>query len=140
MLCLCVYMCQVIKDLHLFLVVVGFILVDLLILIPTTASKYGRFHPERVPDVEHPNISVDVSLYNSFHSGPPFSISLQCSGNPVTYIVTLCSSSWRQVTLGILFGYKAVIQAIGLILAFRLRNIEASAIGTGLVGIYVVKK
>lgn len=33
-------------------------------------------------------------------------------------------SRWKLIWLGILFGYKAIIQIIGLILALKIRNVK----------------
>lgn len=48
---------------------------------------------------------------------------IQISGT-VSYVVTLCDSSGRLYILGVLFGYKAVVQGIGLTLALISRNVE----------------
>jgi len=47
----------------------------------------------------------------------------QADGITVNYVVTLCTSRWRSLWLGVLFGYKAIIQVIGVYLAFRIRKV-----------------
>ena len=41
----------------------------------------------------------------------------------MNYFVILCNSRWRTVWLGILFGYKVIVQIIGVFLAFRIRKV-----------------
>ncbi len=48
----------------------------------------------------------------------------QEDGILVNYIVTVCESRTRLFWLVLVFGYKAVIQGIGLFLALRIRNIK----------------
>ena len=47
------------------------------------------------------------------------------------YEVTLCESDSRAIWLSLLFGYKGVIQAIGIFLALRIRNVKVHAIYNG---------
>ena len=55
---------------------------------------------------------------------PPHSSYLQKDGNVVTYVVTLCTSPQRLGVLAVLFGYKALIQAVGIVLATVIRNVQ----------------
>ena len=48
----------------------------------------------------------------------------QDDGVRVTYIVSLCDAEHRIVWLSLLFGYKVIIQAIGIYLAFRIRKVK----------------
>ena len=53
-------------------------------------------------------------------------ILLQLAGVRVEYYVQLCEAPYRTAWLVVLFGYKAVLQIIGVILAFRIRNVKVS--------------
>ncbi len=50
----------------------------------------------------------------------------QENGISVNPVVTLCESDTRVYWLVLVFGYKAIIQAIGLFLAMRIRNIKVT--------------
>ena len=50
----------------------------------------------------------------------------QSDGVRVEYFVHLCESRYRTAWLAVLFGYKAIIQAIGVFLAFRIRKVKVS--------------
>jgi len=52
----------------------------------------------------------------------------QDDGITVNFVVTLCDSRFRLYWLCALFGYKAIIQIIGLFLALRIRNIKVPSI------------
>ena len=49
---------------------------------------------------------------------------MQEEGVQIEYIVTLCSARYRLAWLVPLFGYKFVIQFIGVYLAFRIRKVK----------------
>ena len=40
----------------------------------------------------------------------------------------MCDSTARDIALGILYGYKALLQLIALILAFSVRKVEAKVV------------
>ncbi len=44
----------------------------------------------------------------------------------VNYEVTLCDSRWKTLWLGVLLGYKVIIQGIGVFLAFKIRKVKVS--------------
>ena len=50
--------------------------------------------------------------------------SLQEDGITVNYKVFLCESRWKNLWLGVIFGYKFVIQAIGVYLAYKIRDVK----------------
>ena len=55
-----------------------------------------------------------------------FCIFLQAEGIAVSYQVYLCESRWKSLWLGVLFGYKVIIQGIGVFLAFKIRKVKVS--------------
>jgi len=42
----------------------------------------------------------------------------------VTHVVSSCAAPRILVVLVVLFGYKAVIQGVGIVLAFSIRNVQ----------------
>ena len=40
------------------------------------------------------------------------------------YFIYICSSTARDVTLGIIYGYKAVLQAVTLVMALKTRKVK----------------
>lgn len=54
----------------------------------------------------------------------PFISLLQDDGIRVLFVVTRCFSSTEVIWLSFVIGYKLVIQAIGVFLAFSIRNVK----------------
>lgn len=48
----------------------------------------------------------------------------QSEGIVVHYVTSLCESRWKSVWLGILFGYKFIMQGVGVFLAFKIRKVK----------------
>ncbi len=44
------------------------------------------------------------------------------------YYLYTCSSTSRDITLGILYGYKGVLQAIALLFAFQIRKVKVKGL------------
>lgn len=63
-------------------------------------------------------------LFTSHYVTCEFFLNVQEDGITVNFVVTLCESRRRVYWLSFLFGYKAVIQGIGLFLALRIRNVK----------------
>ncbi len=51
---------------------------------------------------------------------------LQHEGVTVNYVVVLCEARYKSLWLGILFGYKFIIQGVGVFLAFKIRKVKVS--------------
>ena len=57
-----------------------------------------------------------------------FSLLLQEYGQVTNYYVYLCDSKSVLIWLGIIFGYKAILQIIGLLLAFGTRKVKVEGL------------
>ncbi len=44
------------------------------------------------------------------------------------YFVYICTSTSRDITLGILYGYKAVLQVVSLLFAFQIRKVKVKGL------------
>ena len=44
------------------------------------------------------------------------------------YFIFVCASSERQITLGILYGYKALLQFLAVILALKTRKVQVKGL------------
>jgi len=42
----------------------------------------------------------------------------------VNYVVAICDSTYKSLWLAILFGYKFVMQGVGVFLAFKIRKVK----------------
>ena len=51
-------------------------------------------------------------------------VSLQSQGVTVNYVVVLCESRYKSLWLGVLFGYKFIMQGVGVFLAFKIRKVK----------------
>ena len=51
---------------------------------------------------------------------------LQEDGITVNYEVILCESRYKTLWLVVLFGYKVIIQVIGVFLAYKIRKVKVS--------------
>ena len=52
----------------------------------------------------------------------------QDDGITVNYEVILCESRYKTLWLVILFGYKVVVQIIGVFLAFKIRKVKVNSV------------
>ena len=136
---------QLLKDWHLALGVLILVLVDLTILLVYTAVEgtRGNHLATRVPSRENPRgvrgVSylynfITVSLYNFL---PSISILSKCIllspppqelGIVTEYSTYVCTSTARNIFLGILYGYKMVLQVIALVLAFSTRKVKVKGL------------
>ena len=55
-------------------------------------------------------------------------IKLQVQGIITKYYVYICDSTARSVFLGVLYGYKMVLQVIALVLAFSIRKVKVKGL------------
>ena len=53
---------------------------------------------------------------------------VQEDGIIVKYEVILCESQYKTLWLVVLFGYKVIVQIIGVFLAFKIRKVKVSFI------------
>ena len=51
-------------------------------------------------------------------------VSSQVRGVEYRYFIYICSSTARDVTLGLLYGYKTVLQAVTLVMALKTRKVK----------------
>ncbi len=51
-------------------------------------------------------------------------LNFQETGHAIEYFVASCAKSQIKVVLAVLFGYKAIIQVVGIVLAFLIRNVQ----------------
>ena len=49
----------------------------------------------------------------------------------VKYVVALCDSNYKSLWLAILFGYKFIMQGVGVFLAFKIRKVKVSLYSAG---------
>lgn len=151
---------QFIKDYHLMLLVLVFVLVDTIILVVVMSLDNSRFRVTIIPNKQDttPHIRVRFTLLPCsllLSLTPPFSLippthplffpsylplslsfgpslpslpllspPLQEDGIKEISVVSRCLSTTEPYWISLLFGYKAIIQAIGLYLAFKIRNIK----------------
>ena len=47
----------------------------------------------------------------------------------VNYVVAICDSEYKSHWLSILFGYKFIMQGVGVFLAFKIRKVDVSLQG-----------
>ncbi|CAI8012827.1 Gamma-aminobutyric acid type B receptor subunit 2 [Geodia barretti] len=97
---------SLIKDYHLVLLVLGFVMVDTITLVVITSLDNSRFTVITIPNKQDPTPRINEE------------------GIKEVSVVSRCLSTTEPYWLSILFGYKAIIQAIGLYLAFKIRNIK----------------
>ena len=133
---------QILKDWHLALGVLTLVLIDLTILLVYTAVEGARGNhlATQVPNRENPRGVQGVSylytvpLYNFL---PSISILSKCVllspppqelGIVTEYSTYVCSSTARNIFLGILYGYKMLLQVIALVLAFSTRKVKVKGI------------
>ena len=53
-----------------------------------------------------------------------FLVFSQVRGVEYRYYIYICTSTARDVTLGVLYGYKAVLQAVTLVMALKTRKVK----------------
>jgi hypothetical protein len=99
-----------IKDYHLMLLVLVFVMVDTIILVVVMSLDNSRFTVTTIPNKQDtsPHINED--------------------GIKEVSVVSRCLSKTEPYWISILFGYKAIIQIIGLYLAFKIRKIKISGL------------
>ena len=51
-------------------------------------------------------------------------ISYQIFEETISYFIFVCNSKHRYITLGILYGYKVILQVVALILAVSIRKVK----------------
>ena len=131
---------QLLKDWHLALGVLILVLIDLTILLVYTAVEgtRGNHLATRVPSRENPRSVRGVSyLYTVYNFHPSISILSKCIllspppqelGIITEYSTYVCSSTARNVFLGILYGYKMLLQVIALVLAFSTRKVKVKGL------------
>ena len=133
---------QILKDWHLALGVLTLVLIDLTILLVYTAVEGARGNhlATQVPNRENSrgvrgvSYLYTMSLYNFL---PSISILSKCVllspppqelGIVTEYSTYVCSSTARNISLGILYGYKMLLQVIALVLAFSTRKVKVKGI------------
>jgi len=57
-----------------------------------------------------------------------FLVSSQVRGVEYHYYIYICTSTARDVTLGVLYGYKAVLQAVTLVMALKTRKVKVQGL------------
>ena len=131
---------QLLKDWHLALGVLILVLIDLTILLVYTAVEgtRGNHLATQVPSRENPRSVRGVSyLYTVYNFHPSISILSKCIllspppqelGIITEYSTYVCSSTARNVFLGILYGYKMLLQVIALVLAFSTRKVKVKGL------------
>ena len=55
-------------------------------------------------------------------------VSSQVRGVEYRYFIYICSSTARDVTLGLLYGYKTVLQAVTLVMALKTRKVKVQGL------------
>ena len=66
------------------------------------------------------SIGIDYNMLASF--------SLQDLGVVYKYYFYTCTSEARSITLGVLYGYKAVLQVVSLLFAFQIRKVKVKGL------------
>ena len=117
-------------------------MVDVIILIVATSLSATRLKPEFVPDKEfgstmNVNYVVEMSIvwYLGFYvlifhclyflfSVVIILFTMQDNGITINYEVILCEAQYKTLWLVVLFGYKVIIQVIGVFLAFKIRKVK----------------
>ena len=129
---------QLLKDWHLALGVLTLVLVDLTILLvyTTVEGARGRLKAIRVPSGGNPTVEVGACQLNLINIQLPLSLcQLTILFPPPQDIdrITLsftysCSSTPRNIFLGILYGYKMILQVIALVLAFSTHKVKVKGL------------
>lgn len=99
-----------IKDWHLFLFVVLFVIADIIILTFATSFQTSRQQAIVVPDVENSNGGVNEN------------------GIEVEYEVITCDARYKLQWLVPLLGYKIVFHVVGVFLAFKIRKVKVKVL------------
>lgn len=99
---------KTIKDWHLLVFIAVLVIVDLVILITYTIviSVNGELSASKNENVEHP--SEEKGVFRKKY----------------VYFIFVCTSDARRITLGILYGYKALLQILAVILALKTRKVQ----------------
>ena len=67
---------------------------------------------------------VYANSYLTYRDHVLFLVSSQVRGVEYRYVMYICTSTARDVTLGVLYGYKAVLQAVTLVMALKTRKVK----------------
>ena len=129
---------QKIQDWQLFVVVLVLVVVDLIILGTYTGieGRKDNLSATRLVNKENPEDEKGVSIVIHviitlllWTLGMDYGFfSLQDLGVVYKYYFYTCTSEARSITLGVLYGYKAVLQVVSLLFAFQIRKVKVKGV------------
>jgi len=69
-----------------------------------------------------------ISLHSYFMTGSCSTVNPQVRGVEYCFFIYVCSSNARRWALGILYGYKVLLQAITVIMALKTRRVKVRGV------------
>ena len=129
---------QLLKDWHLALGVLILVLADLTILLvyTTVEGAHGRLKATRVPSGGNPTVEVGACQLNLISIQLPLSLCKltilfpppQGMDRITLYFTYTCNSTHRNIFLGVLYGYKMILQIIALVLALSTHKVKVKGL------------
>ena len=107
------------------------VVIDIVILSTYTivASLDGKMFSCLVPNRENQEVREGVSIYSYYRLiiNPLFYLS-KIFEITYRYWVFVCNSTSEKITVGVLYGYKVLLQIVALVLAISIRKIKVKGL------------